>query len=306
MGARGRVYPRVRPGRHVIVAAPTPFEASGAVDLRAIRSNVERWIAAGLDGVLALGSTGEAIHLDERESETVVAAFREAVPSDKLFVVGTGRSTTAATIRWTNRAAELGADLALVLTPHYYRHEMTPEVLGRHYRAVADSARVPVLLYSMPDLTGVTIPADLVGDLSRHPRIRGLKDSSGDVAGLFDRIARCEEDFWVLNGSGRAVYPALATGASGSVLAIASVAPELAVEAHRAFESGDDERARRAATTLARLSTLLAPYGLGGLKAAMTVRGYRGGICRQPLTFDFKAMRHVETALAEVGLSEQD
>ena len=306
MGGARRVHPRVRPGRHVIVAAPTPFQASGAIDFQALRSNVERWIAAGVDGVLVLGSTGEAIHLEERESEEIVAAAREAVPSDRLLVVGTGRPTTAAAIRWTNRAAELGADLALVLTPHYYRHEMTSEALERHFRAVADAARAPVLLYSMPDLTGVSIPADLVGILSRHPRIRGLKDSSGDVAGLFDRIARSEEGFWVLNGSGRAVYPALASGASGSVLAIASVAPELAVEAHRAFESGDDERARRAATTLARLSSLLAPYGLGGLKAAMTVRGYRGGICRQPLTFDFKSMRHVEAALAETGLSERD
>lgn len=289
----------------IFVAAPTPFQASGAIDFAALRHNVERWVSAGVDGVLVLGSTGEAIHLEDRESEEIVTVAREALPEGKLLLVGTGRPTTAAAIRWTNRVAELGADLALVLTPHYYRHEMTPAVLDRHFRAVADAARMPILLYSMPDLTGVPIPADLGGELSHHPRIQGLKDSSGDVAGLFDRMARSAGDFQIFNGSARAVFPALATGAAGSILAIASVAPELAVETHRAFAAGDTETARRAAVTLSRLSTRLAPYGLGGLKAAMTVRGYRGGICRQPLAFEFSAMRHVEAALEESGLTTE-
>lgn len=289
----------------IFVAAPTPFLASGAVDVSALRFNVERWIAAGVDGVLVLGSTGEAIHLDDRESEEVVTAAREVVPLDRLLAVGTGRQTTVGTIRWTGRAAELGADLALVLTPHYYRHEMTAEALGRHFRAVADSARMPIILYSMPGLTGVSIPAELVAELAGHPRVFGLKDSSGDVAGLFDRVERTGEDFRVFNGSAKSVFPALASGASGSILAVASVAPELSVGAHRSFAVGDLTTARRAAVALARLSARLAPHGLGGLKAAMTARGYRGGICRQPLAFDFKAMRHIEAALAEAGLGER-
>ncbi len=289
-----------------IVAAPTPFMANGAIDFNALRHNVSRWIEAGVDGVLVLGSTGEAVHLDDDESREIVAAAREAVPRDKLLVVGTGRATTAATIRSTARAAESGADLALVLTPHYYRHEMTSEVLEHFYRAVADAAPLPVLLYSMPALTGVTISAGLSERLSDHSRIFGLKDSSGDVAALFERVERCAKHFRVFNGSARSVYPALGAGAAGSILAIASVAPEMAVGVHRAYESGDHDAARRGAITLARLSSRLGPHGLGGLKAAMTVRGYRGGICRQPLIFDFKVgMRDVEAALAEAGLSDR-
>jgi 4-hydroxy-2-oxoglutarate aldolase len=291
----------VRADRHVIVAAPTPFQASGAVDFDALRFNVDRWLAAGVDGILVLGSTGEAIHMDDRESEEVVAAAREAVPADKRFLVGTGRPTTAATIRFTNRAAELGADLALVLTPFYYRGEMTGDALDRHYRAVADAARIPVVLYSVPSFTGLAIPADLVAALSRHPRIVGIKDSSGDVAGLFERVETTPDGFEVFNGGGRSVYPALAAGAAGSILAVACVAPELAVEAHRLFTS-DDAAARRASVALASLATNLAPHGIGGLKAAMTVRGYRGGICRQPLAFDFTAMRQIETALEQAGM----
>jgi 4-hydroxy-2-oxoglutarate aldolase len=289
----------------IIVAATTPFMANGAVDFGALRHNVARWIEAGVDGVLVLGSTGEAIHLDDAESEEIVAAAREVVPTGKLLMVGPGRPTTAGTIRFTGRAAARGADLALVLTPFYYRHEMTSEALERYYRAVADAAPLPILLYSMPALTGITISAGLAERLSTHARIFGLKDSSGDVAALFERVERCAEHFRVFNGSARSVYPALAAGSAGSILAIASVAPEIAVAAHGAYAAGDLEGARRAAVTLARLSARLAPHGLGGLKAAMTVRGYRGGICRPPLAFDFKAMRDVEAALAEAGLGER-
>ena len=109
----------------IIVAAPTPFLASGAIDFAALRHNVARWLEAGVDGVLVLGSTSEAIHLDDIESEEVVATAREVVPRDRLLMVGTGRPTTSATIRFTARAAERKADLALVLTPFYYRAEMT-------------------------------------------------------------------------------------------------------------------------------------------------------------------------------------
>ena len=289
----------------IIVAAPTPFMANGAIDFEALRFNIGRWLEAGVDGVLVLGSTSEAIHVDDLESEEVVAAAREAVPSDRILMVGTGRPTTAATIRFTARAAERKADLALVLTPFYYRAEMTSDTLERYFRAVADAASLPVLLYSVPAFTGITISPALSAALSHHPRIFGIKDSSGDVATLFERIERSAEHFRVLNGSARAVYPALAAGAAGSVLAVSCVAPELAVEAHRAYVAGHLAASRRAAVTLANLAARLAPHGIGGFKAAMTVRGYRGGICRQPLAFDFKAMRDVESALSEAGLSDR-
>jgi 4-hydroxy-2-oxoglutarate aldolase len=288
--------------RMIFVAAPTPFLASGAFDPEALRHNIGQWLEAGVDGVLVLGTTGEAIHVDEDEAEAIITAARAAVPAGRRLLVGTGRPTTAATIRATSRAAQLGADLALVLTPHYYKNEMTPDALGRHFRDVADSSAIPVILYAMPQLTGVQISAELGADLGRHPRIFGIKDSSGDIAMLFDRVERSNESFRVFSGSGRAVLPALAAGVRGSILAIAAVAPEVAVASHRAFASGDVATARRAAALLLRLSDLLAPYGLGGLKAAMTVRGLRGGMCRPPLAFDPSAVRLIESALADAGL----
>ncbi|MBK6312813.1 MAG: dihydrodipicolinate synthase family protein [Blastocatellia bacterium] len=288
--------------RMVFVAAPTPFLASGAFDPDALRQNIGLWLEAGIDGILVLGTTGEAIHLDDAESDAVISVARAAVPAGRRLLVGTGRPTTAATIRATGRAADLGADLALVLTPHYYKNEMTPDVLGRHYREVADVSAIPILLYAMPALTGVQISAELGADLGRHPRIFGIKDSSGDVAMLFDRVERSNESFRILSGSGRTVLPALAAGVRGCILAIAAVAPDVAVAAHRAYSTGDEATARRAASLLMRLTDQLAPYGLGGLKAAMTVRGLRGGMCRSPLAFDPTAVRLIESALADAGL----
>lgn len=288
--------------RMVFVAAPTPFLASGAFDPDAFRHNIEQWMEAGVDGILVLGTTGEAIHLDDAESDALIAVARAAMPAGRRLLVGTGRPTTAATIRATARASDLGADIAVVLTPHYYKNEMTPDTLGRHYREVADVSPIPVILYSMPALTGVQISAELGADLGRHPRIFGIKDSSGDVAMLFDRVERSNESFRIFSGNGRAVLPALAAGVRGCILAIAAVAPEVAVAAHRAYSAGDVETARRAAVLLMRLTDRLAPYGLGGLKSAMTVRGFRGGVCRPPLAVDPTAVRHIESALADAGL----
>ena len=170
---------------------------------------------------------------------------------------------------------------------------------------MADEAGVPILLYSMPAITGVTIPSKLAGELGRHPKIFGIKDSSGDTTAIFETIVLSPPEFRVFNGSARSVYPALAVGSAGSILAVASVAPEIAVTAHRAFAAGDLAGARRAAVTLARLSVRLSPYGLGGLKAAMSARGYRGGVCRSPLAFDRSARPHIDAALAEAGLGER-
>jgi 4-hydroxy-2-oxoglutarate aldolase len=285
--------------RKVIVAAPTPFDERGAVDLDGLRHNIAKWLAAGLDGILVLGSTGEAGHLDDDEGLSIVEAAREVVPRNRVLMAGTGRQSTAATVAFTARAAAAGADVALVVTPNYYRPELTRDAYARYYGRVADEAEIPVYLYSVPQFTGVTLATDLAAELAAHPRIVGMKESSGDAAAVFDLVARTEPGFAVFNGSARAIYPALASGAAGSILAVACVAPELAVSAHRAFDEGDFDGARSAALRFARLAARLGPFGLGGLKAAMARRGYRGGEPRHPLVFDPENLPLVEAVLAE-------
>src|SRR5690349_6154550 len=128
----------------------TPFNGRGQVDARAITANVERWLARGVRGIVALGSNGEAPLLDERESDDVIAAARAAVPADRLLIAGTGRESTRGTVDASRRAQALGADAVLVRTPSYFKPRMTTEVLVHHYTHVADALEIPVLLYNYP------------------------------------------------------------------------------------------------------------------------------------------------------------
>src|SRR5918996_4277427 len=159
----------------------TPFDG-GTVDQAGIQSNIAKWIRGGVRGVVALGSNGEAPLLTEDESDTVVAAAREAVPRSHVLIAGTGRESTPATIDATKRAAAAGADAVLVRTPSYYKGRMTHEAFVRHYTAVADASPVPVLLYNYPAVTGVNLAPETVAALAAHPNIIGIKETGSDSA----------------------------------------------------------------------------------------------------------------------------
>ena len=155
----------------------TPFK-DDEVDYAGLARNVGRWMGTGLRGLLALGSNGEAAFLDEDEAERIVATVREGVPRDRVLLVGTGRQSTRATIAATRRAATAGADAVLVLTPFYFKSQMTPEALAEHYRAVADASPVPVLLYNFTSVTGLNMAPDVVAGLvgpPEHRRAQGLE-----------------------------------------------------------------------------------------------------------------------------------
>jgi 4-hydroxy-2-oxoglutarate aldolase len=198
--------------------------------------------------------------------------------------VGTGLDSTAATVALTARAADAGADAVLVLTPHYYKSQMTLDVLRRHFEAVADASPVPVYLYSVPVFTGIPFPVSLAAAMASHPRVAGMKESSGDVGLLGRIVASVPPSFAVACGSAPVLYPALCLGASAGIVAIACCAPDLPAALYRAFLAGDHERARRlqmAVTPLA--AAVTATYGVPGLKLAMDIAGLRGGVPRLPL-----------------------
>jgi 4-hydroxy-2-oxoglutarate aldolase len=261
----------------------TPFVADGGLDLAAFEANLDSYASADLAGVLVLGSNGEAASLEEDEKVALIRAARRRV-SGRTLLAGTGCESTRATIGLTRRAADAGADAVLVLTPAYYKPQMTQEALRRHYEAVAEASPVPVLLYSVPQFTGLPFPAPLAADLAGHPRIAGMKESSGDV-GLLGRIlASVPPSFAVLCGSAPVVYPALCLGASGGILAVACCAPRPAAALYRAFAAGDHARARALQEALAPLAVAVtATYGVAGLKLAMDLAGFRGGDVRAPL-----------------------
>lgn len=292
----------------MLLPFPTPFGGADGFDADALQSNLKEWNAAGVAGYVALGSTGERVHADERECLEIIERARASVPESLAFVVGAGQQSTRASIEEVRRVAEAGADAVLVITPHFYRAEMTQGVLIKHYLEVANAAPVPVVLYSVPQLTNVTIQPETIARLSEHENIVGVKDSSGDVLALAETIRLVPSDFAVLTGNGSALYPALCVGARGGILAIGCVAPRLAVEVYEAFLAGEHGRSRAAQERLTRVTRgVLGRYGISGLKAALDMLGYAGGRVRAPLQdASEEARREIEKVLRETGLLGQE
>jgi 4-hydroxy-2-oxoglutarate aldolase len=192
--------------------------------------------------------------------------------------------STRATVALTRSVAELGADAVLVLTPHYYKARMTPDALRLHFEAVADASPVPVYLYSVPAFTGLPWPPGLAAALAPHPRIGGMKESSGDVGLLARVVSSVPDRFEVACGNALVFYPALCAGACGGVLAVANCVPRAAAALYRAFVAGDHARARRLQEALLPLAAAIATsHGVAGLKLAMGLAGLRGGEVRSPL-----------------------
>jgi 4-hydroxy-2-oxoglutarate aldolase len=270
--------------RGIMLPFPTPFLDSGGVDTEALRSNISKWNKTGASGFVALGSTGERVHLSERECLEVIEAARAEVPQGTPFIVGAGQQSTQATIDESRRYASTGADALLVITPSFYRAAMTQQALADHYTAVADASPLPIILYNVPDFTGVALAAETVARLSGHPNIIGIKDSSGDAINFLETLRSVDSDFAVVTGSGPLLYTALVAGARGAILAVSCVAIDLCAAIHRAVQDGDHANGvllQRKLTPLARAVT--ARFGIAGLKAALDLIGYRGGAVRAPL-----------------------
>ena len=266
-------------------------------------ANVRRWMTTRLAGVLALGSNGEAASLDEDESDRILAVVREEVPRDRLLLAGTGRESTRATIAATRRAAALGADAVLVRTPSYFKPQMTPEALLAHFTAIADASPVPVLLYNLPGVTGVTLTLPVVEKLARHPNIPGMKETSPDLERLGQFAAVAPETFAVLCGWAPVAFPAFVVGAAGAILAVANVLPDDCVMLADLTRAGRHDEARtlqRRLTPLARLVSSV--HGIAGLKHALDELGYTGGPVRPPLLpLSPQGRAEITAALTTVG-----
>jgi dihydrodipicolinate synthase/N-acetylneuraminate lyase len=265
----------------ILLPTTTPFDADGKISAGAISANIKDWTAKGVIGFVVLGSTGERVHLDEREYLETIEISRAATASDSVFIVGAGQQSTINTIKEIKNAARAGADAVLVITPSFYRPAITQETLINFYTAVADASPVPVLLYSMPPLTGIKVEPETVARLSEHANIIGVKDSSNDIAGFSKTISLCPTDFAVMTGNGTVLLDALRAGATGGILAVGCVVPEVCVEIYRTFK---EERAAMLQSKLTPLAAAVTTrFGIGGLKAALDLAGYRGGSVRAPL-----------------------
>lgn len=263
---------------------PTPFDERGDIAYRALTENLERWNEYDLTGYVILGSNGESAYLSDAEKVRVCQAAREAISRDKLMIVGSGCESTRQTIALTRQAAEVGADVALLITPHFFDAQMTTDSLVQHYHAAADASPIPVVLYNVPKFTHVDMDAATVARAAEHPNIIGIKDSGGNITKLADMVRLVPPGFQVLAGSAGFFFAALALGAVGGVLALANVAPQQCIDIYRMFRAGQWPDAAELQRRMVPVNTAItARLGVAGLKAALELLGYYGGPVRSPL-----------------------
>ncbi len=277
----------------------TPFNRRGEIDYGRFRENVRRILEIGVAGIVISGSTGESPFLTERERLGLVRAARDLVRPPKLLISSTGLEGTLLTLKLSREAIARGADAVLVITPNYFKARMDSAAHLAHYSAVAEGLRRPVIIYNIPQFTGIRVVPETLASLSRHPNIVGLKESSGDIA--YDRkiLRSVGSGFRVLTGSPAIFLDALRAGAAGGVLGQADNAPELCVGIYEAFRSRRMKFARNLQQRLTDLAqNIAAPFGVAGVKVAAEIRGFHGGAPRAPLMpIGARARRQIAAAL---------
>ena len=287
--------------RGVICPVVTPFNRRGDVDEGLLRENLSRYAGSGLSGILVTGSTGEAPYLAESERLRLVEVAREVVKPPELLLAGTGLEGTEATLRLSRESVARGADALLVLTPNYYKSRMDSAALVAHYRAVAAVVARPVVVYSIPQFTGLYVDPETIGKLSRLPNVVGLKESSGKLDFVRAVLRKVRPGFRVLVGSVSILYDGLRAGAVGGVLGQANFAPALCVGLYDAFLHRRAREARELQQRLLPLAQKISiPYGVAGIKAALDLCGYHGGTPRLPLLpVSVQVRREIAAALRE-------
>lgn len=285
----------------ILAALTTPFASDGSLALDKFRENLARYNRTHLRGYVVVGSTGESVLLSFDEIDRLWNMAREFAAPGKLLIAGAGVDSTSETIARARRAAELAYDAVLIKTPHYFKPLLTSAALERHYLAVADASPLPLLIYSIPQYTGISITADWVARLAEHPNIVGIKESSGNVQLVSEIIHHCPPEFSTLVGSSGTLFPSLLLGAAGGILALACFLPEPAIEIYEATRAGDAARASRLQFALLSASRkITGELGATGVKYAMDCAGYYGGNPRPPLLPLTEAQKKtVEAVLAE-------
>jgi 4-hydroxy-tetrahydrodipicolinate synthase len=269
--------------RGIIPPVATPLTADEELDLPRFKWFLDHLIGQGVHGVFPLGTNSEFYAFDEREKQELVATAVAHVNHRVPVYIGTGAETTREVIRLTKMAQREGADGVSIITPYFIAPNQ--QEIFDHYRRIAESTSLGVILYSNPaNCGGLKIDVDTVARLAEIPNILGVKDSSGDLQNTNELIRVVPERFAVMQGRDTLIYPALIFGAKGAVPATGNIAPALVVEIYEAFQRGDHAAAKAAQL---RLNPLRLALGLGtvpgGVKAALALMGKSLGPCRAPV-----------------------
>ena len=282
----------------------TAFDASGEVDYSVFAENTVSFGTTKLSGLVVLGSNGEFTLLSHEEKVKLVETARNHLPADKMVIAGTGCESFRETLQLTKESAAVGADVALVVTPNYYKKDMNEAALGKFYTMLADASPIPVMIYNMPGNSGVNVPSSLTLKLAAHPNITGIKDSGGNIVQISEVLAKAPEGFSVFAGSGSYLLATLLLGGVGGTLAVANVVPNYCAEIQENFGKGDLEKARKMQLALLPLNAAVTSrFGIGGMKAAMDMVGFKGGLPRLPiLPAGEETRKEIARILKELGI----
>ncbi|HWR52310.1 MAG TPA: dihydrodipicolinate synthase family protein [Bryobacteraceae bacterium] len=281
----------------------TPFDHEGNVYKAKVRHNIDKWNLTGLSGYVVGGSTGESVMLTAQEKLELWALIAECAAPEKLLIAGTGVESVRETVCLTNAAADMGYKAAMVRTPHYYKNLLNnPAAQMLYYRAVADQAKIPLIIYNWPQATALDISAEAVIELSHHPNITGIKESSGNIEKTMKIVRESKAGFNVLVGSAPTLWPSFMVGAVGAVLAYANAAPYSTIALYEAVRTREYEAARDWQNRIAQAAVLVTTkHGIPGLKYAMDLNGYYGGPPRLPLTVPSPAAKQeIEAAFKDL------
>jgi len=281
----------------------TPFDHTGNIYPAKVQHNVEKWNRTSLAGYVVMGSTGESVFLTTEEKAAMWEMVAKWAAPEKLLIAGTGMESVRETVCLTNRAAELGYKAAMVRTPHYYKNLVNrADAQSLYYRAVADQSRIPLIIYNWPQATGVDIPVEAVVQISEHPNVIAIKESSGNLEKVMQLIREVKHGFQVLVGSAPTLWPSLLMGACGAILAYANAAPYSVIAIWEAYRTREEEAGLDWQNRIGRAAALVTTkYGVPGLKYAMDLNGYYGGPPRLPLTVPTAdAKKEIEAAFADL------
>jgi 4-hydroxy-2-oxoglutarate aldolase len=269
--------------RGIFAALVTPFIGE-KLSIEKFKDNIQKYNASALAGYVVLGSTGECVSLSDEESTCLVRAAKEAAAKGKKVIAGTARESTKLTVEFTNAMADLGIDAALVRPPSYYKSKMSRDALKKYYLTLAEKSRVPLIIYNIPQNTGISLESRLIMELSSHSNIIGLKESAGNLSFLGEVVPQVPAGFSYLLGSGNVILPGLVMGACGAILSVANAAPDICLKIYHLFQENKIEAAAKLQRDLIPLNkAIMETYGIPGLKYALDVQGYYGGPCRLPL-----------------------
>jgi len=291
----------------IMPALVTPFTDDGKnIDEERLRVLVSRCVELGVHGVVPCGTTGEFVNLTADEKKRVIKIVIDEVNGKVPVVAGTGASGTREAVEMTRYAKDAGATAALIVTPYYLKP--ADRGIYEHYDTIASQVDLPIILYNIPQCTGLPLPWQMVEDLAQIPNIVAVKDSSGQLSFILAVLEKVRDKINVLCGHDEVVMAGLAAGCSGAILASANVIPDVWVKIYEHVSNGDLQKARELQYSVQKIARIIAASGPVGTKAALNMMKIKVGPVRMPLSvggeLTYEAREELRLDLEKVGKIE--